>query len=407
MNIAYFQCNAGASGDMILGALIDAGLSLERLREYLCALPFGGYELTAQKVMRKGIAATKVEVTVKEDETPRSLKDIEAIIHASNLPNPVREKCLQIFWRLATAEAQVHGKTIDEITFHEVGAKDAIIDIVGAVVGFSHLGIEEIYSSPLNVGSGIIETPTGFLPVPAPATLVLLKGIPVYSRYAERELLTPTGAAILSTLSKSFGDMPLLKVKTMGYGAGSYDLSIPNVLRIIVGEKEDRERDFLEAPALMMETNIDDMNPEWYDHIMRKLFALGAMDVFIKPIQMKKNRPAATLSVLLRREDFPHLRDTIFAETTTLGIRCYEVTKYMLPYEIINVSTPWGEIPVKVGKRGNRICLVAPEYEVCLRVAEKLNLPLKEIYDLTRFAAYDQLKIVPPGEQNKRKEEEK
>ena len=402
MKIAYFHCFAGASGDMILGALLDAGLSLEQLEADLAKLPLPlrSFRLEVSRVTKQGIRGTKLDVLVEDKQTHRRLGDIKAIINKSVLPALVQERSIGIFTRLAEAEAKVHGKSVEEIIFHEVGAVDAIVDVVGAAIGLWRLGIEEVYASPVHVGGGTIETAHGVLPVPLPATMELLRGVPVYSRGVEREILTPTGAAILTACCRAFGDMPLLNVINSGYGAGNYDLAIPNLLRLTIGEKvtgaapalsAETEGGCHEAPALMMEANIDDMNPEFYDYLISRLLEAGAMDVFLQTIQMKKNRPAVTLSVLMRPEDIDAFRELIFAETTSLGVRVYPVTKYMLPSEIITIETGLGQARVKIGRSQGKIYNVAPEYEDCRKLAKENKLPMKNIYDLIKAEAWRKL----------------
>ncbi|MDO8723858.1 MAG: nickel pincer cofactor biosynthesis protein LarC [Syntrophales bacterium] len=402
MKIAYFHCFAGASGDMILGAMLDAGLSFEQLKADLAKLPLPlrSFRLEVSRVTKQGIRATKVDVLVEDKQTHRRLGDIKAIIDKSVLPAIVQERSMGIFTRLAEAEAKVHGKSVEEIIFHEVGAVDAIVDVVGAAIGFWRLGIEEVYASPVHVGGGVLETAHGVLPVPLPATMELLRGVPAYSRGVERELLTPTGAAILTVCCRAFGDMPPLNVINSGYGAGNYDLAIPNLLRLTIGEKvtgaasslsAETESGCHEVPALMMETNIDDMNPEFYDYLISRLLEAGAMDVFLQTIQMKKNRPAVTLSVLMRPEDLDAFREQIFAETTTLGVRVYPVTKHMLPSEIITMETGLGQARVKIGRRQGKICNVAPEYEDCRKLAKENKMPMKNIYDLIKAEAWRKL----------------
>lgn len=383
MKIAYFDCFAGAAGDMILGAFLDAGLSWEQLQADLALLPCRGFRLERKRVSKQGIAGVQVDVIVEQEEKPRHLQDIRAILHGSALPEAVRDRSLAIFQRLAEAEARVHGSTVEEIHFHEVGATDAIIDVVGASCAFWRLGIEEAYASPLNVGSGFLRSGHGLLPVPGPATLELLRGVPVYSRDAEVELLTPTGAAILTSCCRHFGVMPPLRVIGSGYGAGSRDLALPNLLRVTIGEKEETPvegKACLRAEALMMEANIDDMNPEFYDYLITELLAAGAMDVFLQPVQMKKNRPAATLCVLLHPEDEARFRQRIFSETTTLGLRTYPVAKHMLAVESLVLQTSLGQARIKIGRQEGKICTASPEYEDCRRLAREHGLPLKEVY---------------------------
>lgn len=394
MKIAYFNCFAGAAGDMILGALLAAGLPLEELKADLARLPLEGFRLDVSSVLKHGIVGTKVDVVVHDTKTHRSLGDIKDLIGKSNLPAGVQEQSIRIFNRLAEAEAKVHGVTIEAVIFHEVGALDAIVDVVGAVSGLWRLGIEALYASPINVGGGFARSAHGVIPVPGPATLELIKGTPIYSRGAEKELLTPTGAAILTTCCRSFGDMPTLRVETSGYGAGSHDLDIPNLLGLTIGAAVGEStaatavaNGYQQAPALMMEANIDDMNPEFYDYVMTGLLEAGAMDVFLQNIQMKKGRPAVTLCVLMRPEDESRFRRQIFAETTTLGLRVYPVTKYMLPHEIVTVATPLGNARVKIARQEGEISNVSPEYEDCRRLAEENKLPLKAVYDLVKAAA--------------------
>jgi uncharacterized protein (TIGR00299 family) protein len=397
MKIAYFNCFAGAAGDMILGALLDVGLPLKQLEADLASLHIEGFRLDVSRVLKHGILGTKVDVIVHDTKTHRSLEDIKHLIGQSGLPAGVQEQSIAIFTRLAEAEARVHGVKIEEIVFHEVGALDAIVDVVGAVTGLWRLGIEAVYASPLNVGGGFARSAHGVIPVPGPATLELLKGVPVYSRGAEKELLTPTGAAILTTCCRAFGEMPTLRVENSGYGAGSHDLDIPNLLGITIGESvetrdgntdaADAARNSQQAPALMMEANIDNMNPEIYDYVMTGLLEAGAMDVFLQTIQMKKGRPAVTLCVLMRPEDEDRFCRQIFAETTTLGLRVYPVTKHMLPYEIITLKTSLGNARVKIARQDGKICNVAPEYEDCRRLAQEKKLPLKAVYDVVKAAA--------------------
>jgi uncharacterized protein (TIGR00299 family) protein len=394
MKIAYFNCFAGAAGDMILGALLDAGLPLDELKADLARLPLEGFRIDTSRVTKHGIVGTKVDVIVHDTKTHRRFKDIKALIGQSGLPAVVQEQSSNIFTRLAEAEAKVHGVKTAAVVFHEVGALDAIVDVVGAVSGLWRLGIEAVYASPINVGGGFARSAHGVIPVPGPATLELLKGVPIYSRGAEKELLTPTGAAILTTCCRSFGDMPLLRVENSGYGVGHHDLDIPNLLGVTIGETLDKNigatdpaDNCQQAPALMMEANIDDMNPEFYDYLMTGLLEAGAMDVFLQTIQMKKGRPAITLCVLMRPEDENKFRRQVFTETTTLGLRIYPVTKHMLPCEIITVATSLGNAKVKIARQEGKICNVAPEYEDCRRLAQENKLPLKAVYDVVRAAA--------------------
>ncbi|ABB16071.1 nickel pincer cofactor biosynthesis protein LarC [Carboxydothermus hydrogenoformans] len=400
MKIAYFHCFAGISGDMILGALIDAGLDFEQLKADLAKLSLDGYELQVKKVKKQGISATKVDVIIEEEHAHRHLQDIKKIISESSLPEVVKEKSIQVFTRLAEAEAKVHQTTLEKVHFHEVGAKDAIVDIVGAVIGLWRLGIEEVYSSPIHTGMGFTQSAHGKIPVPAPATLELLKGCPIYSEGIEAELTTPTGAAILTSFCKEYGDMPLMEVTQIGYGAGERDLEIPNVLRLSIGIKREekgfckhteQKNSFHQGEAVKIEANIDDMNPEFYDYLITKFLKAGAMDVYLERVQMKKNRPAILLNLLVHAHQVEEFCRLIFAETTTIGVRTYPVKKYMLPYEIISVETEFGPVPVKVAKYQGVVQNIAPEYEVCRKIADEQQKPLKEIYDLVKFRAYQRL----------------
>ena len=388
MKIAYFDCFSGISGNMVLGALLDLGLELGALKEALAGLEVSGYEIEARKVLKRHIAGTLVDVKVQEEGVERHLDDILEIIEKSALPEDVKETCGRIFTRLAEAEARVHRVDIKDIHFHEVGGIDAIVDVVGSVVGLKLLGIEEVYSSPLHLGRGFVECAHGKLPVPAPATLELVKGVPVYGRDIEAELVTPTGAAIITTLAKGFGPSPAMEIEAIGYGAGHKDLPIPNLLRVSIGRtRRPEEGGYEEDVVIVVEANIDDMNPELYEHVMDKLFEKGALDVFLTPIQMKKNRPAVKLSAIVREADLSGVLDAFFDETTTLGVRLYEVRRKKLSREATVVETKYGKISVKVGKLGSIVKNISPEYEDCRRIASQLGIPLKEVYEEARRAA--------------------
>ncbi len=387
MKIAFFDCFAGASGDMILGALLDAGLKMKLLEKELAKLKLTGYKLQSGKKTKKSISGTKFDVKVTGKHNHRSLKDITRIIDNSSLGESVKDKSRVIFTRLAEAEARIHNKTIDEIHFHEVGAVDSIIDIVGTVIGMELLDIDAIYVSRIRVGTGSLECSHGILPVPPPATLELLKDAPIESTAIEAELVTPTGAAILSTLAEEFGAMPSMTVRKTGYGLGGRDLDIPNVLRIIIGEKDRTDPEAGDTVQLI-ETNIDDMNPQFYEHIMESLFADGAKDVFLTPIIMKKNRPGVVLSILAAPDRVSTLCDVVFQETTTLGVRISEIKKRkILERDIRTVQTPWGEARVKVRKVNADQITFAPEYDDCKHLAQENNLPIQKVYDTVKKEA--------------------
>lgn len=404
MNTAYFHCFAGISGDMILGSLVDAGLDFKDLEREIQKLKIPGYHLAMSKVTKQGIAGTKVDVAIEEKHAHRHLQDVLAIIEQSDLAPSVKEKCSKIFIRLAEAEAKIHNTTKERIHFHEVGSLDAIIDVVGAVSGLALLGIEKVYASTIHVGSGFTRCAHGTIPLPAPATLELLKDIPIYSTGIPKELVTPTGAAIISTISNGFGETPPMAVRRVGYGAGKRDLPIPNLLRLTLGDTDrsclacDSGRfggrgDVRQEPAVMIEVNIDDMNPEFYDHLFVLLFESGAQDVYLQAIQMKKNRPATKLSVLAHHRDLDKLMAVVFRETTTIGLRVYPVTKYMLPYEIKAIPTKFGNIKVKVARLQNTVTTIAPEYEDCRLQAQAHSLPVKTVYEQVKLEAEKQLAI--------------
>jgi uncharacterized protein (TIGR00299 family) protein len=380
MTLAYFDCFSGISGDMTLGALVDAGVGIDVLRAELEKLNLPGYEITALKVMRSGISATKVHVCLDGQEQPaRRLADIRTLLEASALSAPIRQKSIGIFERLADVEARVHGTTPDKVHFHEVGAVDAIVDIVGSVIGLEMLGITAVVGSAVNVGSGTIRTEHGTLPVPAPATAELLKGIPSYGSPIPFELATPTGAVILSTLASSFGPMPRMRVNRVAYGAGNKDIEgQPNVLRLMIGEPAAA---YDEDSSMLIETNIDDMNPQVYDYLVDKLMQQGAQDAYLTPIIMKKSRPAVMLSVLTDASSADRVVDTIFRETTSIGIRLNEVARRKLSREIREIETLYGKIRIKVSRQGEEILTATPEYEDCRRIAEEKQVPLKDVME--------------------------
>ena len=365
---------------MILGSLIDAGLSHHILLKHLERLPLPGFSVQIEKVTKCGISGTKVNVLTQDCHTHRHLQDIYSILEQSKLEHDVIKTAKKIFQNLAQAEAKVHNTTPDNIHFHEVGAVDAIVDIVGAVVGLKELGIEEIYVSPLNLGSGFVECEHGTIPVPAPATVELLKGVPSYTSDVRQELVTPTGAAIITTLAKEFGSMPELVVDCTGYGAGERDLKIPNLLRVIVGEHK-QISNYHTDKNIILETNIDDMNPEFFDFLFYRLSKEGALDVSLTPIYMKKNRPGTLLRVLAKENNKDNLIKAIFEETTTLGIRTYSANQISLPLEFRPIETKYGTIRIKIKKISGKSTQVLPVYEDCRLAAIKYGLPVKHVYD--------------------------
>jgi uncharacterized protein (TIGR00299 family) protein len=370
---------------MILGALIDAGLDIRELESELSRLKMSGYKIKAEKTARKGISGTKFSIDVIEQNVSRKLKDIVEIVDQSDLDDDIKDLSKKTFEELAMVEAKIHGKSIEEIHLHEVAGIDSIIDVVGSLIGIKKLGIEATYSSKVHVGTGFLECRHGVLPVPAPATLAMLKGIPIYSRGIEAELATPTGVCLLKTLSQGFGIMPEMKVEKVGYGAGSRELEIPNLLRVYVGETGEDE--YEKDEVILIETNIDDMNPELLAYASEILLKQGVLDVFMTPIFMKKNRPGTMLSVLTTRDKLDEVLLTFFTEITTLGVRIHRLERKKLSRKVISVKTRFGEVKVKIGKIGNQIKNIAPEYESCREIAVKQGIPLKDVYDEAKEAA--------------------
>ncbi|MGC9348038.1 MAG: nickel pincer cofactor biosynthesis protein LarC [Anaerolineae bacterium] len=466
MKTAYFDCIAGASGDMILGALVDAGLPVSELYRRLEALHLNDFELHAHQVAKNAFAATKIDVIVRVNVPERHLGDILAIVERSDLAGELKEKAVAIFRKIGAAEAAIHGTTLEEVHLHELGGVDTIVDVVGALVGLDALGIERVVVSPIPLGRGFIHGAHGQIPLPAPATVSLLKGVPVVGSPLQAETVTPTGAALLATLGDEFGPIPAMALEAVGYGAGSRDLPVPNVLRLLIGESEDiapshhhHDHDDHDHPhphthehshkhehahdhnvahdhadehththhqghthehedpdhghahvaggvehehphshtdsyscmdtekLSVLETNIDDLNPEVYEHVMTMLFEKGALDVFLAPIQMKKNRPATLLRVLCRPEDVGSMTDVLFRETSTLGIREQTVDRHALPRTVESVDTRYGKVHVKIATLGDGSVKIAPEYEDCRHLAQHRNVPLREVYQAAEEAA--------------------
>jgi uncharacterized protein (TIGR00299 family) protein len=387
MKIAYFDLIAGASGDMILGALVDAGLSPEVLRSDLSALDLDEFKLTAEKVDKNGFCATKVDVLVKDRVPERHLPQIESIIASSNLPEAITEQAIVIFRRLGEIEAKIHDTSLDQVHLHELGGVDTIVDVVGVLCGLKALGIEKVVSSPFPLGRGFIKGAHGQIPLPAPATLALLKGVPIKGLEFDVELVTPTGAVLLTSLADTFGEIPPMKLESIGYGAGGRDLPIPNLLRVMIGESTSKENATI-GSFVMLETNIDDLNPEVFPYVMDQLFKSGALDVFLTPIQMKKNRPGTMMQVLAGNKDVPGLRKILFEETTTLGIRQHTIERWALERESRDILTPYGIVRVKIARLGGGRSKAAPEFEDCRKLAEINKVPIREVY----FAALSELK---------------
>jgi uncharacterized protein (TIGR00299 family) protein len=387
MKTLYFDCFAGASGDMILGALVGAGADPRALVERLERLDVSNFEVRFSTVDRSGISATRAEVSTDDEQHHRHLSTILKIIERSRLSGQVKQRAARIFTRLAEAEARVHGIPVEKVHFHEVGAMDAIVDVVGACVGFELLGVERFVSSPLHVGSGSVEMAHGLFPVPPPAVAELLRDAPTYATYVRGELVTPTGAAIIGTLAESYGPLPPMRVQATGYGAGSREYErFPNVLRVMIGEAEG---DAQSERLLVIETNLDDVSPQIVGHVMERAFARGALDCWFTPVQMKKNRPGVLVSILCRPRERDALTQLLFDETTTLGVRSYEVERRALAREIVRVETRFGPVAVKIARRDGRVTNVTPEYDDCRAAAERHGAPLRDVESAARAAYFE------------------
>lgn len=384
MKTLYFDCFAGASGDMILGALVSAGVRPEVLIEQLELLGVSGWHIDFEQVDRSGISSTYARVQTAHEHAHRHLSDILKIIYDSHLTAGVKDRAARIFSLLAEAESRVHNQPIEKIHFHEVGALDAIIDVCGAAIGFELLGIQRFISSPLRVGAGMTEMAHGRFPIPPPAVAELLKGKPIYAGEIEGEFVTPTGAAIIAAVCQDFGSFPLMKIEASGYGAGSRNHDkFPNALRLLLGETEDSTAAADEA-LLMIETNIDDVSPQVVGYVMDRAFELGALDCYLTHTQMKKNRPGLLVSILCRPVEREKFLQMLFAETTTIGARSYEVTRRALARETVRVETQFGPIDVKVAHSNNGAVNAMPEFEQCRAAAQKAGVPLREVQDAAR-----------------------
>lgn len=380
MRVCYLDCFSGISGNMVLGALIDIGLPKSILLEEVAKLGIEPFNMEVKRHERMRIYGTHVKVRVREGDRPqRSYREIKRMIEESPLDQPVKERSLDIFHRLASAEARIHGEKIDEVHFHEIGALDSIVDVVGTAIGVNYLAIEQVFASRIPVGSGFVRGQHGRLPVPAPATLEILKGIPIYPSSLNEEMVTPTGAAILASLAAGFGDIPEMRIESLGYGVGDKVFEeIPNVLRIILGEGE---RPFEGDRVWIVETDIDDMSPEIHGYLMERLPEAGALDVTFTPIQMKKNRPGVMIRILSHAAEIDTVIDTLFRESTSIGVRLYPIRRAKLNRRIEEVETKYGTVRLKVSTdhRG-RIINIMPEYEDCKRIAKTIGIPLKEVY---------------------------
>ncbi|MFA6807757.1 MAG: nickel pincer cofactor biosynthesis protein LarC [Eubacteriales bacterium] len=379
MKVLYYDCFCGISGDMNLGALIDVGVEKEFLIKEIAKLNLEEkYELRIEKTVKNGIIGTKVDVILGSDKQKhRYLKDIEKIINLSNFNDRIKKMSLSMFLLIAKAEAKVHGKSVGEVHFHEVGALDSIIDIVGAAICLDYLKVDKIKSSFVQVGGGFVKCAHGLLPVPTPATVEILKNIPIKSGIAPYEMTTPTGAVILASNVDEFTEKIDLAIDNVGYGIGTRDLEIPNVLRVYLGTEknnQDIEKQYI------IETNIDDMNPELYGYIEERLFQKGALDVFKTPIIMKKGRSAIMLSVLIKEKDYKAIQEVIFRETTSIGIRQYGVEKIMLDRDFSEIQTCYGKIMLKNSYYNGEKIRSKPEYEDCKKIAKEKNIPITDVY---------------------------
>lgn len=378
MKILYFDLVNGISGDMILGALFDAGLDYVSWKEEVEKLNLSGFEIEISKKEKNGIIGSDFKINIFDTETERKGVDLIKIVEKSKLADDVKEKSIEILKRIIEVEAKIHNEKFEEVHLHELSGLDTIIDIVGSVVGLKLLEIKKIYSSQIPLGSGFINSKHGLMPVPAPATVELLKGVPVYSNGVKGEITTPTGAAILSTLVNAYGYFPPIKIEKIGYGLGKKDFEIPNVLRVFIGELYE---DYLKDFNILIETNIDDMNPQIMGYLVDKALSLGALDIFFTPIYMKKNRPAYKVSILCEEKDKKELMNLIFEETTSIGIRVTRVEKVFLKREIKELETKLGKIRVKITYfKGDK--KVSPEFEDIKKISEERNLPISKVYSI-------------------------
>lgn len=390
MTIAYFDCFSGISGDMVLGALVDLGLEIEGLETALSSLDLEEFRIESREVTSYGLRGTKVDVSVPETVLVRTFNNIRDIIENSDLSVQVKSVSLEIFMRIAQAESVVHNKPVDQVHFHEVGAVDSIVDIVGTAYGLNALGITEVFSSPLPLGHGMVKTLHGSIPVPAPAVVEILGDVPTYGRGIPTEIVTPTGAAIVRTVAGSFGTMPPMKLGKTGYGAGDKDIGVANLLRVITGEALEPSSE-QEQMAYVISTNIDDMNPEFYDYVIERLFGAGAQDVWLTPIQMKKTRPGTIINVLAAPSDATVVKQILLEETSTFGLRTATVMKKVIERETLEVETRWGPVRVKVGREGGRVTSVSPEFSDCARIAGERGVPIKEVFRKAQLLAQEKL----------------
>jgi len=382
MKVGYLDCFSGISGDMLMGALADAGASTKGMQDAVAGLGVAGLRLDFERVVKSGISALKAEVAVETDETPpHRLPQVLELIERSELGPAEKATAASVFRALAHAEARVHGTDVENVHFHEVGAFDAVADVVGTVAGFADLRLDMLWCSAVPAPCGETSTEHGTLPLPAPAALELLRGFEIRPTTCRRELVTPTGAALARTLSDPSDGWPCMTVERIGYGAGAMDLEHANVLRLVLGTAPDPAAEGYSGPPLVMvETNVDDMNPEWIAHLESKLLGLGALDLAVDQVLMKKGRPGLRLSVLVDEASLAGVAEALFRETTTLGVRFHRVGRLTLRREVKRVETGFGTVDVKVGYLDGEPVNAAPEYESCRKVAEEAGVPLKQVY---------------------------
>lgn len=389
MRLLYFDCISGISGDMALGALIHAGANPDVIRERLAPLPVEPFQIDVDHSDVHGIQATKVTVHAESSGVVRTYANIRAMLDEADLPAVAKELAQRIFKRLAQAEGAVHGRDIEQVAFHEVGAVDSIVDITGTALALSMMEVDRVFSSPVPTGMGMTRTEHGSIPIPAPAVVELLKGAPLFSRNTPMELVTPTGAAILASTVEGYGELPMMRTEATGYGAGSPRPDFPNVLRVLVGQSEGvigpdprvEAAPDADTTELVLETNVDDLNPEHYGYVLERLFEAGAQDAWLTPIVMKKGRPAVTVSVLCSADRRDLIRRVLFTETGTLGIRTSPVWKHALDRAWVDVTTRHGPVRVKVGRMDGRIVTVAPEFDDCAAVARDAGVPVRDVHE--------------------------
>jgi uncharacterized protein (TIGR00299 family) protein len=384
MKQAYLDCSSGISGDMFLASLIDAGVPVDHLFGELKKLPLGFYEFKRTRAMRRGLVGTRVEIHIPSEQPHRHLADIQALIEGASLPEVPAARALKVFNHLAEVEGRLHNTSPDKVHFHEVGAVDAVLDIVGTCVGLDLLEIDNLICSPLNVGGGRVDAAHGSLPVPAPATAELLKDIPVYSTGVEGEMVTPTGAALVATLASGFGPFPSMKIAKIGYGAGEKEFpGHPNIARLFVGEQVEAIKGQAGLPGddvvSVIEANVDDMSPQIYGYFLEQALAAGALDVTCSSLQMKKNRPGLAITIICEVEKTDALSQLIFEQTTTIGVRISEARRKVLEREMVTVETACGTVKMKVSWHGGKVVNAAPEFDDCQRLATEKSVPLKQV----------------------------